>query len=130
MNERPTMSPGEKERGSAQEYPEEKCMRYTTATAPPTIDVQASPVHLRSHRCERVLLSHHSHPLLQFLPRNLFTVSLLRLFENPFKFLLQQSISPTPKLALASPIRSPHRKTPSTDKRMRKSTSSAAPRHP
>ena len=67
------------------------------------------------------MVVHHFHPLPSVSP----TKSLLSVppspHRQPLQVSLQQVNSPTPNSTLGSPIRSPHRKTPSTDKRMRKS---------
>ena len=121
VDERPRMSPGEKERGSAQEYPEEKSEIVQPRTATPTIDTQASPIPPpKSPMRKSISCSPLPSPSTVSPSKSLPSLPSSPL-RKPLQVSLQQVNVPTPKSSLGSPIRSPHRKTPSTDKRMRKS---------
>ena len=118
----PGMSPGEKERGSAQEYPEEKSHQEEERTGLTNVtEVQQSPMApprsplRKSISCSPLPSPVSASPLIS--QRNLPPSPL----RKSLQVSIQQSNDPSPKASLGSPIRSPHRKTPSTDKRMRKS---------
>jgi hypothetical protein len=115
------MSSGEKERGSAQEYPEEKSHQPEEETGPTNVfEVQQSPIAPpKSPLRKSVSCSPLPSPISASPAKSQrsFPPSPLR---QPLQVSTQQINAPL-KASLGSPIRSPHRKTPSTDKRMRKS---------